>query len=172
MNSTNKGSIPVSKEHGVNPCIEICAHCGKDTGNLLLAGKTNEYWCRDCKVNVYSQKPSCPRAGKGERHDVELKRSDVEMPHKIQSGALCDDCTKKSEEHDKVIADGGVAFGCKDCHISGVIKASAPLAAAVRKQLGIAAPKPCGVEFDKNNCPKCGPNPVEEDDGKKEEDQG
>lgn len=154
-------SIPVSEKHGINPCMEICARCGKDTGSLLLAGRTHEYWCRDCKIKIYAQKPACPHAEKGERHDMERKRSDVEMPRHIKSGALCDDCEKEADEHAKVVVDGGVYFRCRDCKISGVVKADSLLAADVRKQHGIAAPEPCGVEFDKTWCPKCGPNPVE-----------
>jgi len=66
-------------------------------------------------------------------------------------GGLCDAC----KEQIQIVKDGGVFFKCKDCGANGAIKKDAPLAKAVRKQMGIEAPEPCGVEFTKKDCPVC-----------------
>lgn len=72
-----------------------------------------------------------------------------------------DEDQKKVE---KIISEGGIYWRCADCGMHGVIKAEFKLAKLVRKASGIAT-GPCGYEFTKEDCPKCGPNPVRKYDG-------
>jgi len=76
---------------------------------------------------------------------------------------LCEKCETEDREMKEAVAQGGVFWRCADCNSGGVIKAGVPLAEAVREQYGIGAPDPVGVEFTKNDCPVCGPNPVEKE---------
>ena len=38
----SKKGITISEKHGLNPSIEVCFICGKDTGNILLFGKQKD----------------------------------------------------------------------------------------------------------------------------------
>ena len=43
---------------------------------------------------------------------------------------------------------GGVFFRCKECSRTGMIKGGTQIAEIVREESDIAAPEPCGIEFD------------------------
>ena len=45
---------------------------------------------------------------------------------------------------------GGVFFKCLACNKTGMIKGGTQIAEIVREESDIAAPGPCGIEFD--NC--------------------
>lgn len=136
---------------GVNPYLTYCPRCGGDGRDLILVGRkdsVNE--CRACKLTVFGGGP-CPKCGMS----TEFVRK-MEDREKLPGG-LCEACEKEEAEHEAAVAEGGVYFKCADCGVRGVIKASAPFAAKVREAHGIAAPKPCGVEFTKKDgCPQCG----------------
>ena len=46
------------------------------------------------------------------------------------------------------LALGSIFFKCKECHQTGMIKGGTQLAEIVREESDIAAPDPCGIEFD------------------------
>jgi len=80
---------------------------------------------------------------------------------KIPMG-LCDKCEANDVAMKKVVEEGGIYWKCSDCGSGGAIRCGSGLAQAVREQSGIKAPDPVGAEFSKNDCPVCGPNPVEQ----------
>ena len=80
---------------------------------------------------------------------------DVEDNERLPGG-LCDTCKEEVESFKKVVAEGGVHWNCSDCKRSGVIPSNHPLAEAVREQMNIFPPDPCGVTFTKKECPVCG----------------
>ena len=47
----------------------------------------------------------------------------------------------------KGVAEGGIYFKCATCSINGVMKDN-DFAKAVRAQMEVEAPDPCGVKFD------------------------
>lgn len=94
----------------------------------------------------------------GRRFGIPLRHEDgtpIEEHERIATNDLCNSCKKKKAATEQEVAKGGVFFKCSNCGAEGAVKAEHPLAKAVRKQLDIAAPNPCGVEFDKGNCPVC-----------------
>lgn len=152
------GSIHLSREHGVNPHLCFCPRCGGDSNMLMLTGSAHKYKCEVCGlVHIGRPKdggcanPKCSAAGSRLIDQGELKPSE-KLP-----GDLCESCRKEIETFKAEIDRGGVPIKCTDCGMEGVLKAENPIAQAVRaKNNG----QVMGVEFDKTNCPKCGPSPI------------
>lgn len=146
-------SIRIHPEKGVNPKLTYCPRCRGDARELILVGADEGvYKCSSCDITVFGYgHGTCPSC-KAERT---LRRERTIGDHEKLPGDLCEKCETEVKEHNAVVAAGGVHFRCADCGISGVIRASAPLAKMARKQLKVEAPKPCGVEFTKKDCPKC-----------------
>lgn len=147
--------LPVSKKHGVNPAIAVCEQCGKDTGELLLLGRCNEYECQDCGAKTYGRlglKMKCPKC---DSLRMIKTRTDVAAPMHLRSQGICEECRKMNEEHAALVRQGGVYWRCQACGSSGVIRPGAGLALAVRHTSGIVAPKPVGVDFTAEQCPVC-----------------
>ncbi len=161
MSGSKDPGIPISQKHGVNPSLVVCIRCGEDTGEIILPGKINRYSCSECgkeKIYLHKSKHGCPDCKKGSAtltHD----KSDVEMPRKVSMGTFCKKCEGEIAEHRKAVEDGGIYWECKDCKSKGVITGDAELAKIVRKDMKIEPPKPCGIQFTKEElCPVCGPN--------------
>ena len=109
--------------------LDVCANCGESVGVVL-----------------------------GMRSGMVLKREDgsaIEEHEKVSTGGLCDPCAKLQEEQKTIVDAGGIYFKCRDCGSEGAIRKTASICADVRAKLDIPAPEPCGVEFDKTNCPAC-----------------
>jgi len=68
---------------------------------------------------------------------------------------LCKECETQDREFAAEVERGGVHWKCADCGQSGVIKADTEFSRHIRESHGMPAPKPIGVEFDKNKCPAC-----------------
>lgn len=147
------GNIELHPEKGVNPRITVCCQCGEDIGLVLLGRHEHKDICNKCGLVYYGGKPlggECPRC-----HTYGWHREPIEEHEKIPEG-LCEKCQESQRELDKVVAEGGIYWRCDDCNATGAIRASSPLAKQVREQLGIEAPKPCGVQFSKaKGCPVC-----------------
>lgn len=153
------GSIRLHSKLGVNPKLTYCPRCKGESNELVLVGADDgKYKCRSCGLHIYGYgKGKCPKCDAG--HTLE-RIGTVEEHERLPATRPCDGCRAELDEHGKVVAEGGVYFKCKDCNATGAIRASAPLAGAVREKAGVAAPAPCGVEFSKADCPACGPNNV------------
>jgi hypothetical protein len=137
---------------GVNPYMTFCRRCGGESSELMLVGARD--WighCAGCDLTLIGGGP-CPRCGRATK-----KVRNMEEGERLPSTGPCDACKKEIEAHRAEVAKGGVYWRCADCAREGVIKASAPFAADVRKAHGIDAPAPCGVEFTKAECPACNP---------------
>jgi len=131
------------------------------------------------------QQAHCPECG----YDVSWTRvGTLEDGVRLPATQPCDTCQKEMKEHEAVVEAGGVYFRCNDCKAQGVIKASAPFAMLAReaaqhqeeehrKKNGSSLVAgwyttahhnrgndlvfmPCGIEFNKKECPACGPNKV------------
>ena len=117
------------KEKTLPVHLDMCANCGEPVGVVM-----------------------------GMRFGMVLKREDgsaIGEHEKVSSGGLCDPCAKLQEEQKAIVEAGGILFKCRDCGSAGAIRVSASICADVRANLDIPAPEPCGVEFDKTNCPAC-----------------
>jgi hypothetical protein len=161
------GSIPLSKEHGLNPALTICPICGGDTNEIALVGNGNKYYCQnhpDYKTVCYSTKDfDCPYCRKEQstnstqyRHHgspVFISKFDGSR-EKLTSIEPCDACKKRLEESSEELKLGGVPWRCKECGSEGVVKHNTEYAInfkAMLKEKGL--PERTGVEFE--SCPVC-----------------
>lgn len=147
------GSIPLHPTKGVNPRLSTCSKCGKDNGEILLIG-TNEkiFECEGCDAQHLSDRTpkKCAKCGASNFRFVRK----LEDNEKV-AGGLCKECEGESNKFKAIVAAGGVYFRCVDCKAQGVVTAEALAAKHAREQLGIPAPKPCGIELNKDSCPRC-----------------
>jgi len=67
---------------------------------------------------------------------------------KVPATRPCDKCQKSLKAQKEVVEQGGIYVRCLECGMEGALTPSA-ITELVREQLGIAAPEPCGMEFDK-----------------------
>ena len=145
--------LPLHKTKGINAHLTVCQRCGEGVG-LALMGAYNTVGVCECGVTMYGATGSakCPSCGQvGNYHDKRRIEEYEKLP-----GGLCDKCREEDKEHAAVVAAGGVYFRCMDCGHRGVVKGTAPLAKFARRKLKIKKPAPCGIEFNKTNCPLCG----------------
>ena len=142
--------ITLDKEKGMNPRLGMCPQCGKDNGEILLLGNRGyKDVCPHCRMVHYggAKNKVCQRCG------TRTERVQLTDGEKIP-GALCPKCREQRDELKKIVEAGGIFWRCRDCGQNGVIRKS-DYADAVREKLKIPAPKPCGVEFSKSDCPAC-----------------
>lgn len=137
--------ITLDKKLGVNPRLCFCPRCGGDSNSLAMLGNRNyKQQCNACDATVYGAGAydkcvRCKASNWGDRIELtEFER----VP-----GALCDDC----EEQIEVVKQGGVFFKC-ELGCLGAIKSS-EFTVELRKQHGIEAPAPLGVQFTREQCP-------------------
>lgn len=164
-------SIVLHSTKGVNPRVTVCRNCGKDVGIALLGARDGVYTCTQCDAKSVGGRPGkdrpghlgacvCPSCG---ARDSYVKERTLEDHEKLPID-LCDDCIKAEEACQQVVKEGGIFWRCVDCKSTGAIKGDAELAKQVRKEMGIPAPKPCGIEFSReHNCPVCSANRVDPD---------
>jgi len=148
-------SIRLHPTKGVNPRLTYCRRCGGDANELVLIGTAEGvYKCSLCGMTHFGY----PRRGqcqsKGCTGGVYKERV-LEDHERLPASDFCNDCKKEMKEHEEVVKAGGIYWRCKDCNSEGVIRASAELAIAVRKQTQIQPPDPVGFEMDKEMCPMC-----------------
>ena len=165
------GSLPLHKTKGINPHMTICSRCGEDGRDILLLGVHDKKWrCSSCDtINLSAGMPR--ECGSCKSRCGFTSEGEVGEFEKLVTG-LCDKCAKDLKEFDKIVSEGGIYWRCKDCSATGVIRGDSPFAKAVRKEMGIAAPKPAGVEFSNKDCPSCGPNAVKGDASEADADAG
>jgi hypothetical protein len=147
------GSIQLHPTLGVNPRLEVCCRCGKDTGVVLLGRQDNKFTCEHCHTVSY-----------GSSHCLKVREhkgtvAKIGEYEKIP-GALCPECEAEKLEHARLVAEGGVYWSCADCGAGGVILPHAALAQEVRAKQNVRPPEPLGVRFNKTTCPRCGPEKV------------
>lgn len=138
----------------VNPREAYCPRCGGDAPSLIDIGKQDQVCqCRNCGVRLYgfTSGLKCPGCGlSGAFKYLRRLWKNEKVP-----GSPCDYCLDEINEHAEIVAAGGVYFRCLKCNQSGVIKENA-FSIDVRNEHRIAAPAPCGVEFNQDEpCPKC-----------------
>ena len=141
-------SITLHKTKGVNPYLTFCPRCGGEASELILVGSRDSIF-ECCGITLIGGGP-CPKCKSSLNAKFVRKLEDHE---RLPAREPCDKCKAELENFKKEVEAGGVFFFCEDCHCEGVIKASAPMAAEVRKTMNIEPPKPCGIKFDKNTCP-------------------
>jgi hypothetical protein len=147
-------SIRLHPKLGLNPVLTYCCRCGGESQELILAGDARVYQCQTCKQKMIGDRAeSCPKCHVKMAY---LEKFTPEFGTKLPSREPCDNCKNEIEEHRRIVADGGIYWKCSACTASGVIKMDG-FTMAVRAQLKIDAPKPCGVEFSQKDCPACGP---------------
>lgn len=147
--------ITLHPTKGVNPKRVSCTQCGGETNELLLVGNRDYFTiCPKCNTRLIGggKCPQCREAG--------VNRT--MLPSRIPAG-ICDACQAKNKECEEVVAAGGIHWRCSDCGSAGAIRGTSELAQAVRKQMGIELPAPCGIEFSKEGqCPVCSADAVKQ----------
>lgn len=150
------GSIRLHPEKGVNPFLTYCPRCKGESPELILVGANDGVFaCPECKINNIGRPDNGKCGGCGYQSNSWSRTRTLKEGERLPGG-LCEACKKEEVDHKAVVADGGVYFKCTDCGCRGVIKKNG-FADRVRERLKTPAPKPCGVEFSKDQgCPKCG----------------
>ena len=146
--------LSLHKKKGLNPHLTVCSNCGGPTNEIVLIG-AHAYIgrCQGCGLTIYRQRGgACPKC----KGSVEYVRG-IEDNERL-TGGLCDKCTEEQNGLKAEVVAGGIYWRCSDCQSHGVLKRTSELAIAVRRQMKIEAPAPCGVEFSKTECPACGPD--------------
>jgi len=144
------GSITLDPKLGVNPHLTYCPRCGGDGRELMLIGnRKNKITCPSCGTVNFGSRPS-ENCGKCKTNLRGGKVDRIEDNERLPGG-LCEACEQEVMEHKRLVEEGGVYFKCSECGIEGVIRAEAPLAQEVRKEMNIPAPAPCGVEITCKN---------------------
>ena len=140
------------KDKGLNPRMTYCPQCGLESSELVLLGAIdNFYICNLCgQKSIGYPKRHCSCGG---MFVFDRKIGEYE---KLPASQPCDKCQALNKEMEEEVSLGGVYWKCIDCGSTGVIKHEHQLSKDVRKQLNVEAPKPCGVEFTKVECPVCG----------------
>jgi hypothetical protein len=134
---------------GVSPHLSFCPRCREENNEILLFGnKDYVVTCEYCRVENYGgfDKGKCGSCGKNNYNAERRKLRDTEKV----PGSLCEDCKKEIENFKQIVKEGGIYWKCSTGHY-GVIKASAPIAKAIREE----TPDPVGVHFNKEQCPRC-----------------
>lgn len=145
-------SITLHKEKGVNPHLTFCQRCGGEAPSIVLIGNKDYIdICNSCGMRHYggADKRTCQGCGTKYSFKREKMKEGERLP-----GGLCDACEKEVAEHKAIVASGGAYFKCADCGVEGVIKAN-DFTASVREANGLDDTEPFGVEFNKDDCPKC-----------------
>jgi len=156
-------SIPISKEHGIDPHLTYCTNCGGDVNAITLG----TLMCGEDDKGM-KHYYNAGRKPKG----VTIYHSKRVPSHEKVPFGLCDDCEKEQTQFSEASAKGGVYFRCESCGINGVVqytKSSHGFCKEVRTLNDLVlrddeTNKPCGVLFD--NCerhveigiPKAGEN--------------
>jgi len=153
-----KDSILLHPKKGLNPRVTICRNCGESIGVALLGLADSVFTCDTCHMTVVDKrsKIKCPV----DKCNGRLVFKEILSEYTKLPWDLCDKCKQDQDERNKVVAEGGVYFRCKDCHATGAIKPN-EFTIRVRSHANIEPPKPVGVEFSKYDCPVCGPDPID-----------
>lgn len=146
--------LPVSRKYGVNPTMALCERCGKETGELLLLGRCNEYACRECGAKTYGRLKKDAKCSQCGSFTLYMTGQDVEAPMHLKHG-VCEECRDRDEEHATMVRQGGVYWRCETCGSTGVVRPGSGLALVTRHHAQIAAPKPVGIDFGPDQCPVC-----------------
>lgn len=151
-----RDEILLHPQKGLNPRITVCVDCRKEVGVALLGANDKVFVCRPHGQYVVGGLSPGQRTPCGcTSRDLVFER--ILEEHAKLPMERCAECVEKREAQKKMVEEGGILFQCVDCGCEGAIRPGHPMAVAVRKQLGVPAPKPCGVEFSKaTGCPQCG----------------
>lgn len=150
-------SIMLDPERGLNPGLTCCPRCGGEGNEIALVGLAKLWKCGRCGAVHVEQGKRPPRKCQKCGHGLFSFVEDFDgWKHKVAGSEPCGRCKKELAKFIEIVKAGGVFWRCKDCGAEGVIRAG-EFAELVRKKTEIEAPELCGVEFDKNDCPSCGP---------------
>lgn len=131
----------LSQKHGVAPVLTVCPVCGKDTNELQLLGASAD------KVMRKLYEATDGKMGSREGYTGSSTQKTI-------ASEPCDECKARQKDADDEVKRGGVYWKCTRCGSTGAIKAEHELSKAVRKQMNIEAPDPCGVDLT-GQCPVC-----------------
>jgi len=132
--------IPIDKKRGIAPHIITCARCGEEHGislGVIMEGTDAEGNKQYKNKGDYKYNRNHPYISWEEITDPDRK---IAMGH-------CTACEDELARFAEELAKGSIFFKCEQCTTTGMIIGSHPLAEAVRKQTGVVAPNPVGIEF-------------------------
>jgi NMD protein affecting ribosome stability and mRNA decay len=148
------GSITLHPEKGVNPRLCFCPRCGEEANELVLLGAKDKVdTCTGCGLVHYGGVAFGGACGRCRGRSFKSRK--LEDTERVPASKLCDKCDAEMLGFKAEVERGGVYFRCTACHAEGVVKAESALAVNVRREAGVEAPAPVGVEFDATTCPQC-----------------
>lgn len=145
-------SIPLEAgDNPLHPRFMICFICGDETDGLAIGAmrkaELNGKWVYANVGKTSEAVRNLIKAGHME-HGERLHWVALEDNEKVPSAEPCESCMKKIKTERKAIAEGGIFFTCKQCGLKAILSADAPISKRVRKDTGIAAPNPVGLESE------------------------
>lgn len=148
--------IPLHPTRGVNTHLTMCSRCGCDMDELILLGANEHIMkCDRCGVRSIGGRPKgdvCPEC---EQRTTWHRDGTVGEHDRLPASQLCEACKLELDNMRAIVTAGGIYWRCSDCGANGAISPEAGMSSAVRRQMGIEPPDPCGVEFSRDDCPAC-----------------
>ena len=143
--------VKLHKTKGLNPRLTYCRRCGGEGKEIVLLGAVeNVYECSHCGMkSIGAMRKACPECG----HKMWNKLGPLEEHEKLPASEFCDKCIAELEEFKAIVEAGGIYWKCADCGSTGVVKPG-EFADMIREKLDIME-GPCGVTFNKTDCPSC-----------------
>lgn len=144
--------IRVHPEHGINAFTTVCPACGADGRELILVGADDGvYECGDCKATQFGRGrgkcAGCGGSNLGNR--VRTLKQGEKLPV-----SFCEPCVKNRAEMMEAVKAGGIFWECTDCKKGGAINAN-EYTKQFRDAVKVQPPDPCGIRYNKSNCPLC-----------------
>lgn len=152
--------IELHRTKGLNPHLSVCSVCGGPARDVILIGRREvKTTCPECDTINYGSfsYEKCGNCGSSLRGGASSRIEDNE---KIPS--ICEECEAKQkkqiDEMRAMVSAGGIYWVCAvNKRHKGIYTADSPLAIWVREKMGIAPPKPCGIQHSSKDCPICSP---------------
>jgi len=151
QDKVQQGSVLMHKTKGVNPRGTICPKCRR-LGPQVMMGLSDHFGiCTACKTMNIGLPPgeTACRDCSGKLVEVGPIPDDALLPQ------YCPACAEDIATSQKMVAEGGVIWECRDCHNSGAFSGEHPISELTRKETGCPSPEPCGVTLSEENCPVC-----------------
>jgi hypothetical protein len=133
----------------------VCFTCRRGIGTISLGNVYKIYQCTKCEY--YHIAAENPRRCAGCHGFETLKYARDVSTKAVMADGYCDSCKNTYEVMDRLVAEGGVYWHCKNCGARGSLPKDDPVAKEIRARTKVTAPEPMGVDVGQDGCPVCNP---------------